>query len=352
MIGLTALNVFVSPVVALGLALRVEGSAWGPHWLGICDAALAAGAILGSLAAIRWQPTYAAGNAFRILVVQGVALAVVGVPFIPVVLAAMFTVGVTAGMASVWLSGAFLKAIDPAYTGRVSSVTALGDMTLMPLSMPLLGALAGATSVLTSTLRVRAVDVGAVPVVRDATGDRHPDLRSGDAEGVAGADLEDDASVRPAAPLEDRGRAPQDLGVRGLGGPPPEAAHRGRPRPHPPLVDAFEARRRTLASSVRTPEKPADRSMSATRSSVPNRGSGAVGRSLNSSSSSSSERQAPCQGWKVATPTRPPVRSRARHRSSAPTGSSRKKINSDETTASYGGAGGRGSAASPSPTCT
>ena len=151
-IGLTALNVFVSPVVALGLALRVEGSGWGPHWLGIADAALAAGAILGSLAAIRWQPTYAAGNAFRMLVVQGVALAVVGVPFIPVVLAGMFTVGITAGVASVWLSGAFLKAIDVEYTGRVSSVTALGDMTLMPLSMPLLGALAGATSVLTSTL--------------------------------------------------------------------------------------------------------------------------------------------------------------------------------------------------------
>src|SRR5688500_10181983 len=44
-IGLTALNVFVSPVVALGLALRVEGSGWGPEWLGISDAALAAGAI-------------------------------------------------------------------------------------------------------------------------------------------------------------------------------------------------------------------------------------------------------------------------------------------------------------------
>ena len=150
--GLTALNVFVSPVVALGLALRVEGSAWGPQWLGIADGALAAGAILGSLAAIRWQPTYAAGNGFRVLVVQGVGLAVVGVAFIPVVLAGMFVVGVTAGMASVWLSGAFLKAVDAAYTGRVSSVTALGDMTLMPLSMPLLGALAGWTSVLTSTL--------------------------------------------------------------------------------------------------------------------------------------------------------------------------------------------------------
>jgi MFS transporter, DHA3 family, macrolide efflux protein len=150
--GLTALNVFVSPVVALGLALRVQGSGWGPHWLGICDAALAAGAIIGSLVAIRWQPTYAAGNGFRVLVIQGFGLAVVGVANVSVVLAGMFTVGVTAGMASVWLSGAFLKAVDPAYTGRVSSVTALGDMILMPLSMPVLGALAGATSVLTSTL--------------------------------------------------------------------------------------------------------------------------------------------------------------------------------------------------------
>ncbi len=150
--GLTALNVFVSPVVALGLALRVDDSAWGAQWLGIADGALAAGAIIGSLAAIRWQPTYAAGSGFRILVVQGLGLAAVGVPFIPAVLLGMAVVGITAGMASVWLSGAFLKAVDPAYTGRVSSVTSLGDMTLMPLSMPVLGALAGATSVLTATL--------------------------------------------------------------------------------------------------------------------------------------------------------------------------------------------------------
>jgi MFS transporter, DHA3 family, macrolide efflux protein len=68
------------------------------------------------------------------------------------VLLGMFTVGATAGIASVWLSGAFLKAIDPEYTGRVSSVTSLGDMTLVPLSLPVLGAIAGATSVLTSTL--------------------------------------------------------------------------------------------------------------------------------------------------------------------------------------------------------
>jgi hypothetical protein len=151
-IGLTALNVFVTPVVALGLALRVDGSGWGPHWLGIADGGLAAGAIVGSLVAIRWQPKHAAGSAFRVLVVQGLGLAAVGVSSLPVVLLGMLTVGVTAGMASVWLSGAFLKAIDPAYTGRVSSVTSLGDMTLMPLSVPALGAFAAATSVLTATV--------------------------------------------------------------------------------------------------------------------------------------------------------------------------------------------------------
>ncbi len=151
-IGLSSLNVFVSPVVALGLALRVDASCWGPSWLGVADGALAAGAILGSLAAIRWQPRYAARSGFQVLVLQGVGLAAVGAPALPVVLAGMLTVGVTAGLASVWLSGAFLRAVDPAYTGRVSSVTALGDMTLMPLSMPLLGALTAATGVLTSTL--------------------------------------------------------------------------------------------------------------------------------------------------------------------------------------------------------
>jgi hypothetical protein len=63
----------------------------------------------------------------------------------------MSVVGLTSGMASVWLSGAFLKAVDARYTGRVSSVSALGDMAALPLAMPLLGALAGWTSVLMST---------------------------------------------------------------------------------------------------------------------------------------------------------------------------------------------------------
>lgn len=151
-VGLTALNVFVTPVVALGLALRVSDSGWSAHWLGIADGALAAGAIAGSLLAIRWQPRRMAAAGFWILIPQGLGLAVVGVPQLATVLAGMVTVGVTAGLASVWLSGAFLKAIDPAYTGRVGSVTSLGDMTLMPLSVPVLGAVAAATSVLAATM--------------------------------------------------------------------------------------------------------------------------------------------------------------------------------------------------------
>lgn len=150
-VGLAALNVFVTPVVGLGVALRVSGSGWGPHWLGIADACLAAGAILGSVAAIRWKPTYGAAAAFRMLVLQGVAIAGVGLGWRPTLVVAMAVLGFTAGAASVWLSAAFIRVIDPAHLGRVSSVSSLGDMTLMPLSVPALGAVAGATDVLTAT---------------------------------------------------------------------------------------------------------------------------------------------------------------------------------------------------------
>jgi MFS transporter, DHA3 family, macrolide efflux protein len=151
-VGLTALNVFVTPVTGLGVALRVSGSGWGAHWLGIADACLAAGAIVGSVVGIRWQPTYGASAAFRMLVVQGLAIAAVGVGWRPVLVLAMGLLGFTAGAASVWLSAAFIRAIDPSHLGRVTSVTGLGDMTLMPLSVPALGAVVHTTNVLTATL--------------------------------------------------------------------------------------------------------------------------------------------------------------------------------------------------------
>jgi MFS transporter, DHA3 family, macrolide efflux protein len=151
-IGLTALNVFVTPVTGLGVALRVSGSGWGAHWLGIADACLAAGAIVGSVVGIRWQPTYGAAAGFRMLIVQGAAIAAVGVGWRPMLVVAMTVLGFTAGAASVWLSAAFIRAIDAAHLGRVSSVTSLGDMTLIPLSVPAMGAVVHASSVLVATL--------------------------------------------------------------------------------------------------------------------------------------------------------------------------------------------------------
>ncbi|MGH3498926.1 MAG: MFS transporter [Nocardioidaceae bacterium] len=151
-IGLTALNVFVSPVVALGVALRVAGSGWGPGWVGFAEGAFAAGAILGSLAGIRWQPVAPARAGFIALVVQGMALAAIGIPTRVSLLAAMLAVGVTAGAASVWLSGVFQRTIDPSHLGRVSSVTSLGDMSLMPLAVPMFGAIAAASSVLSAAI--------------------------------------------------------------------------------------------------------------------------------------------------------------------------------------------------------
>jgi MFS family permease len=151
-VGLTALNVFVTPVTGLGVALRVSGSDWGAHWLGIADASLAAGAIIGSVVAIRWQPTYGAAAGFKVLIVQGLAIAAVGLGWKPTLVVSMAVLGFTAGAASVWLSAAFVRAVDPSHLGRVSSVTSLGDMVLMPLSVPALGAVVHATDVLTATV--------------------------------------------------------------------------------------------------------------------------------------------------------------------------------------------------------
>jgi MFS family permease len=151
-VGLTALNVFVTPATGLGVALRVSDSGWGAHWLGIADACGAAGAIVGSVVAIRWQPTYGASAGFRVLVLQGACIAAVGVGWRPMLVVSMTVLGFTAGAASVWLSAAFIRAIDASHLGRVSSVSSLGDMTLIPLSVPVFGAVVHAGSVLTATV--------------------------------------------------------------------------------------------------------------------------------------------------------------------------------------------------------
>ena len=141
-VGLTGLNVFVTPVVALGVALRVSQSGWGSAWVGIAEGGLAVGAIVGSLLAIRRPPSRPARAAFAVLVLQGAAMMAVAADRRAVLVGAMAVIGVVSGLASVWLSGVFQRTIAASHLGRVSSLTVLGDRSLTPLALLAFGAVA------------------------------------------------------------------------------------------------------------------------------------------------------------------------------------------------------------------
>ncbi len=115
MVGLTALNVFVTPVTGLGVALRVSGSGWGAHWLGIADACLAAGAIAGQY---RRHPLAADVRRGRGFPDAGASRAWRSPPWGSAgarsLVLAMTVLGFTAGAASVWLSAAFIRTIEAA----------------------------------------------------------------------------------------------------------------------------------------------------------------------------------------------------------------------------------------------
>ncbi|GGB27586.1 MFS transporter [Flexivirga endophytica] len=151
LLGLAALNVFVTPVMSVGVALRVSQSQWGSGWLGASEATFAVGAIIGSVIGTRWQGDYLPARSFRLLVLQGVGLSAVGLPTRFGLVLGMTIVGVTAGLASVWLSGSFQRIIAPSHLGRVGSVSNLGDLVLTPATTPIFGLLAGASSVLFAT---------------------------------------------------------------------------------------------------------------------------------------------------------------------------------------------------------
>jgi MFS transporter, DHA3 family, macrolide efflux protein len=146
-IALTGLNLFIGPALAVGVALRVSQSGWGAGTLGIVEATVGVGAAIGAAIAIRWRPRRDAFLGFIVLLPQGAAIGVLGLPHLAAVVCAAVVIGISAGCASVLLSGAFQRSLDPAYLGRASSMTQLGDFALLPVMMPLLGWLAHATSV-------------------------------------------------------------------------------------------------------------------------------------------------------------------------------------------------------------
>lgn len=141
-VTLSGLNVFVAPVVTVGLALHASRSGWGAVSLGWLSGAIGGGAALGTVGAMAWRPARPLRAALLLLFVQAAALATVGTAPFGVTLAGMLLVGVVAGLASPMLSGAFQATVDDEYVGRVSSVLTLSDDALAPLTMAGFGALA------------------------------------------------------------------------------------------------------------------------------------------------------------------------------------------------------------------
>jgi MFS family permease len=146
-IALSGLNLFISPVLAVGVVLRVHDEGWSSTSLGLIEATVAVSAAVASAAAVPWRPARPARVGLLLLVVQSAAMVVLG--WAP--LAGMFVgaamVGVTAGLASALLSGAFMRTVAEDYLGRTSSIQALGDDAIMPLAMIGFGALAAGTSI-------------------------------------------------------------------------------------------------------------------------------------------------------------------------------------------------------------
>ncbi len=145
-LALSGLNLFVGPLTAVGLVLRTEDAGWSAPSLGLFQACIGVGAAVGAIAAIRWRPHRPARSGLLILAVQAAACSVIGFASYAGIVAAMLVVGVTAGLASAYTSGAFQASVDPTYLGRMGSMIALTDDALMPVMMVAFAAFAGAAS--------------------------------------------------------------------------------------------------------------------------------------------------------------------------------------------------------------
>jgi hypothetical protein len=146
-LALSGLNLFVSPVLAVGVVLRAHDAGWSSTSLGLMEATIAVSAAAASAYAIGWRPVHPARTGLLLLVLQAAACVVVGVAPFAAMFAAMIVIGITAGLASALLSGVFQRTVAADYLGRTGSIQSLGDDVLMPLAMIGFGALAAGTSV-------------------------------------------------------------------------------------------------------------------------------------------------------------------------------------------------------------
>jgi MFS family permease len=156
-IALSGLNLCVSPVLAVGLVLRTREADWGATTLGLFEATSGIGAAVGALVALRWRPADPARAGLLLLIIQAVACMAIGTAPYAGVFAAMATIGLTAGLASALLQGAFVAAVDESHLGRCISIVTLADEALMPVAMTGFGALIAGVGVDVACALVGAV---------------------------------------------------------------------------------------------------------------------------------------------------------------------------------------------------
>ncbi|TWD84330.1 MFS transporter [Kribbella amoyensis] len=146
-IAFFGLNLCVGPVIAVGLVQRTHVDGWGAGALGWFQACSGISAALGAVIALRWKPRRPARTGLLLLIPQAAGCVMIGAVPRVVVFVAMAMIGMTAGLASAQLSGAFQQTIEPAFLGRTSSIVSLSDEALMPLAMTGFGALISLTDV-------------------------------------------------------------------------------------------------------------------------------------------------------------------------------------------------------------
>lgn len=155
-IGLCGLNVFSSPLTGLGVPLRITAASWPATTLGVAEAVFSGAALAGSLGAALIRTRHQVSAAYLCLIVQGLAYAAVAATSLPALYAAMGIIGLTAGLASVWLSATFVQVVDAAHLGRVASISNLGDLLLVPVAAPAFGALTSRVGIGVSPLILAA----------------------------------------------------------------------------------------------------------------------------------------------------------------------------------------------------
>src|SRR5690606_2618477 len=142
-IALSGLNLAVGPAISIGLPLQATARGWGAGAVGVFEALVGGGAMIGALAVVRWRPRREAVGGFTALIVQGTAIVALGTGSPIAVGAGCLVVGLTAGFASVLLGSTFAATAAPDHLGRLGSILRLGDDCLMPVAMALFGLLAG-----------------------------------------------------------------------------------------------------------------------------------------------------------------------------------------------------------------